>query len=1155
MNFYLKRVRLKFNIIFFMTLRTILLVFFVSVVNVQSDDSDGDGIPNSQDNCTAWYNPNQTDSNNDGIGDACSLDPNDPSNYKRIISLNNYPQGYTKFSFNVRLMDTYDFGGHPLRDFDSNGINEIPMRVKEGVFGVGHTPLPSRYKYLEIDSNLNYSFQISLNNLYVGERNFKYGDEQYVFVTEGDPILFHKYSEEMKDRYFNNLISSGYSQNDFLRVTKDIDNEDLLYPYIFHVQEKSNNQYRFNRDKVIWDPIVQSNPNLKFGQEYNAVTSDLDLDGDLDIIVSGQIVFTESFTTFNGDYIMGGDTYDRVIHLFERNDQGGFNNHLVDVSLMNEVSPHTSISGVHWSGILIDKDNDGVENELLIETKTLRSELWDEVSGEINSGVDLNDFSNYETSLSVITIDLENKRISSFEKIMEQSEFRDRNPELPPHTFLKFEHPSRELFLIRFASSGGSPESLTDIPHQKLKIFEIIDSSIIDVSEEFFQNDENYTTSLDNDGRVYFKDLDNDGFLDIMIQSGPEYQTARSGNTHNQVIDFLNNNPGWGGLSEITYFKNLNNQEFILTSLVDFGPEYHHNLNLSNEPNFGDMNWFLNKQNKYSPFDLNNDNKLDFVGTSDVEYPSLYVSGSIKDSLLSYDIHPQGVYFEPSEYQPENFRVLISNSNLPEFNFSDTINIDIDERFMLKFRFENPFGNSYWSEIHPFNEPFYVDPLYIKSGSNLSSYLSKSEYNDLNQSKTLINYNEYKNVLVNHVRKRGDTYVTLLDTLTITRKNIPPSDFLCISKNQDNEDVKIRFEYSFDLNAFGNNAWVNGGSFGPRYGYQLIRESEVVEDQLFNTTRGLNIEGRELIEAVIQNRTLSEYDDILIYAQDVNETNIKTFALDPDQLDSDQDGVNDSQDQCLNTSPYVPVDINGCEIFNLPNNNYTISLESLSCIGENDGSISVSVEDEDLNYTLRVNGENPVDLNSSEGYQQTLSNLSHGTYQLCFTVEGESGYNQCFDVNITEPAPLSASSKVDKVGKSISFSLDGSDRYTIVHNGVERVFDVSSPEIPLKKGVNFIEVKTDKLCQGTYTEEIFISEKVEFYPNPTTDVVNLYIHGKDKTVDLKIVDRDGNIIRTSCRDIQSNRKVQVNLEKYPKGVYLIQVKGETINKTVKVIKH
>ena len=277
-------------------------------------------------------------------------------------------------------------------------------------------------------------------------------------------------------------------------------------------------------------------------------------------------------------------------------------------------------------------------------------------------------------------------------------------------------------------------------------------------------------------------------------------------------------------------------------------------------------------------------------------------------------------------------------------------------------------------------------------------------------------------------------------------------------------------------------------------------------------------------------------------------------AGDNSDLDNDNDGISDDLDQCPNTPQDVTVDINGCEVFNLPQNNFSISVESLSCIGENDGSISISIEDEDLDYTLRLNGEDPIQLNSSDGYQQTLLNLSPGTYQLCFTVEGENGYNQCFDINITEPAPLSVSSKVDKTGKSMSFSLDGSDRYTIVHNGIERVFDVSNPEIELKKGINFIEVKTDKLCLGTYTEEVFISEKVEFFPNPTTDVVFLYIHGLDKTVNLKIIHRDGNIMKTVCEDIKSNRKVQVNLEQYPKGVYLIQAIGETVQKTIKIIR-
>ena len=398
--------------------------------------------------------------------------------------------------------------------------------------------------------------------------------------------------------------------------------------------------------------------------------------------------------------------------------------------------------------------------------------------------------------------------------------------------------------------------------------------------------------------------------------------------------------------------------------------------------------------------------------------------------------------------------------------------------------------------------------------------------------------------------------------LSKTDFNIPlswdPTDraalgFKMIDLNQDGYiDLVPKYSWSFNkssnnINDFTSIIFLNNGNkLIPHY--LNFSDNHRNSSGLYNSSDGGNM----------------GYVDIFDYNNDgihelihfINGPNNSVNNIDIIELsfDNDNDGIINQEDANPNDPYSISNDIDGNRIFNLPNNNYTISLENLSCIGENDGSISISLEDEDLNYTLRVNGENTVVFNSSQGYQQTLSNLSPGIYHLCFTVEGESGYNQCFDVNITEPAPLSASSKVDKEGKSMSFSLEGSDRYTIVHNGVEREFDISNPEIPLKKGINFIEVKTDKQCQGTYTEEVFISEKVEFYPNPTIDVVNLFIHGKDKTVDLKIVDRNGNIIGTSCRDIQSNRKIQVNLEKYPKGIYLIQTKGETVQKTIKIIR-
>ncbi len=44
-----------------------------------SNDIDGDGVPNAQDNCPTVYNPNQADADGDGKGDACDPCPNTPN--------------------------------------------------------------------------------------------------------------------------------------------------------------------------------------------------------------------------------------------------------------------------------------------------------------------------------------------------------------------------------------------------------------------------------------------------------------------------------------------------------------------------------------------------------------------------------------------------------------------------------------------------------------------------------------------------------------------------------------------------------------------------------------------------------------------------------------------------------------------------------------------------------------------------------------------------------------------------------------------------------------------------------------------------------------------------------------------------------------------
>ena len=58
--------------------RTILLLILFLMTftgEVRSVDFDGDGIPDSNDNCPQNYNPGQTDIDIDGIGDICDSCP------------------------------------------------------------------------------------------------------------------------------------------------------------------------------------------------------------------------------------------------------------------------------------------------------------------------------------------------------------------------------------------------------------------------------------------------------------------------------------------------------------------------------------------------------------------------------------------------------------------------------------------------------------------------------------------------------------------------------------------------------------------------------------------------------------------------------------------------------------------------------------------------------------------------------------------------------------------------------------------------------------------------------------------------------------------------------------------------------------------------
>lgn len=176
----------------------------------------------------------------------------------------------------------------------------------------------------------------------------------------------------------------------------------------------------------------------------------------------------------------------------------------------------------------------------------------------------------------------------------------------------------------------------------------------------------------------------------------------------------------------------------------------------------------------------------------------------------------------------------------------------------------------------------------------------------------------------------------------------------------------------------------------------------------------------------------------------------------------------------------------------LPANNFTIKVNSVSCKGDNNGSIFISAAKK-LNYIATVT-INAVPTQYPFTDTLTLSKLSPGNYSVCISVENEL-FNQCYQLNVTEPKDLSAFSTIDKPSNSLTLQLDGGSTYSINLNDVVYTTKDSEIKLPLKAGVNKVVITTDRLCQGIIQKTIDMSSVSLPYPNPFTSILSVNVGG------------------------------------------------------------
>ncbi|MFP4845578.1 T9SS type A sorting domain-containing protein [Winogradskyella sp. PE311] len=276
--------------------------------------------------------------------------------------------------------------------------------------------------------------------------------------------------------------------------------------------------------------------------------------------------------------------------------------------------------------------------------------------------------------------------------------------------------------------------------------------------------------------------------------------------------------------------------------------------------------------------------------------------------------------------------------------------------------------------------------------------------------------------------------------------------------------------------------------------------------------------------------------------------------------DADNDGVPNEDDLCPNTEFGAPVDLFGCPIIDLPNNNFSILITGETCLNSNNGKITIEAL-ELYNYTVTLIGTQIMEGTGEVFNQQynftndiDILNLLADTYEMCITVAEWPSYQSCYTIVITQPEPLEVFASRTAFGSKIALDMNGSSSYKIHFNSSIFTTHNSSIVLDLQPGINNLKVSTDLDCQGIFEEKIFSGIGFQVFPNPFNHRINIFDGKEGGVIKIHVYSSVGQLVLSN--EIENRGRIMtLDTSELSSGIFFMTLETSLEKLTYKILKN